>query len=170
MTMAHLSPSVYIGIDARAQNHVTDPSDKTVQRDEGTCWLRPRTHLWVDKIDQVEHVQLWSILSTALATKSTVQSILSPAVLDHTRIMKYHTLKYVRIVKKYKIRVWYAYYYTGRHKDKVHIRSIRKAFTIRGITQYPKGAWHFQTKSAAVNRRRKIAVLRQEFEKKICFK
>jgi len=36
----------------------------------------------------------------------------------------------------------------------------------RSRNQYPEGAWHFQTKSATVNRRYKIAVLRQEFEEK----
>jgi len=50
------------------------------------------------------------------------------------------------------------------HRSAGRTRSIRKAFTTRH--QYPEGAWHFQTKSAAVNSRRKIAVIRQEFEEK----
>ena len=50
------------------------------------------------------------------------------------------------------------------HRSAGMTRSTRKAFTTRH--QSPEGTWHFQTKSAAVNRRCKIAVLRQEFEEK----
>ena len=50
------------------------------------------------------------------------------------------------------------------HRSTGRTRSIQKSFTTRH--QYPEGSWHFQTKSATVNRRRKIAVLRQEFEEK----
>ena len=41
------------------------------------------------------------------------------AMLDHTRIIKYHTLKYVCIIKKNKIRVLYVYYYLGRQKSRI---------------------------------------------------
>jgi len=76
-------------------------------------------------------------------------------VLDHTRIIKYHTLKYVRIVNNIK------YASAGR------TRSIRKAFTTRHqYTRRERGTSKVQTKSATVNRRRKIAVIRQEFEEK----
>jgi len=63
--------------------------------------------------------------------------ILSP-VLDHTRIIKYHTLKYVRIVKNIK----YAHdtrIITQVGTRTMSIRSIRKAFTIRGITRTRRG-------------------------------
>jgi len=62
------------------------------------------------------------------------------AVLDHTRIIKYHTLKYVRIVKKNKMRVWYTYYLL--HMWAGRTRSIRKAFTTRH--QYPEGREHLR--------------------------
>ena len=81
-------------------------------------------------------------------------------MLEHTRIIKYHTLKYLRIIKKIK------YTYDTRiitqvgRRDKVHAEGLHNEASV------PGGGAHFQTKSATVNRRRKIAVLRQEFEEK----
>jgi len=51
----------------------------------------------VDEIDQVEHVQLWSIQSTVQSTESTVRSILSPVCTERsTETATYFWTDYVR--------------------------------------------------------------------------
>jgi len=54
------------------------------------------------------------------------------AVLDHTRIMKYHTLKYLRIVKKIKYACDTRIITQVGRKDKVHTEGLHNEASVPG--------------------------------------
>jgi len=105
--------------------------------------------------------QVFKVVAVTRTTYNKNEAIIHlEPVLDHTRIIKYHTLKYVRIVKNIK----YAYdtriiTQVGR-KDTVHTEGLHNEASV------PRGGVALPNKVGSSRQTRKIAVLRQEFEEK----